>query len=214
MNLTVIFLLLIAALAVLGYVLPQQPPNVFAMSGENPLPPLPASPVSNVKGKPSSAIASTAAFGYKSDGSLTGAVITQNPSTWPGADAYDAICTAIALAEGYNQGPGTAPYDLNNPGDLSPGDEHGQPTCGAAQYHGGSNVIFFCTVEAGWTALRNKFQAIVAGESSVYAASDTWAQVAAKYAGNSAAWLNNVTNYLGVDVNSTPADYVNGPQAA
>jgi hypothetical protein len=146
---------------------------------------------------------------YKSDGSLTGSAITNDPNTWPGADAYDNICTAVALAEGYNQGAGTAPYDLNNPGDLSPGDENGQPMCGPAQFHGGSNIILFCTVEAGWTALRHKFVNIVTGGSSVYASTDTWAIVANKYAGNSAAWLANVTNYLGVSTDSTPVDYVN-----
>lgn len=150
---------------------------------------------------------------YKSDGSLTGAAITNDVRTWPGEDAYDGICTAIALAEGYNQGAGTAPYDLNNPGDLSPGDENGQATCGNAEFHGGSNVIFFCTIEAGWTALRDKFINIVNGNSGVYAATDSWAVVGSKYAGNSGAWVANVTNYLGVDPSTTPADYVNGATA-
>jgi len=167
-------------------------------------------PVSVNPAKP----ANTSGNYYRSDGSLTGSAITNDVNTWPGSDAYDAICTAIALAEGYNQGAGTAPYDLNNPGDLSPGDENGQPTCGPAQFHGGSNVIWFCTVENGWTALRDKFQNIVNGDSSVYADTDTWATVASKYAGNSAAWLNNVTNYLGVDPGTTPADYVNGATSA
>jgi hypothetical protein len=207
---TAIFLLIIAALAVLGFNMPT--PAGIAMTQQ---PQQPTGTVPNVPVKPvsSSGVAASTTFGYKSDGSLTGAPITNNPATWPGADNYDAICTAIALAEGYNQGAGVAPYDLNNPGDLSPGDENGQSTCGNAQYHGGSNVIFFCTVEAGWTALRNKFVNIVSGDSDVYAVTDTWAVVASKYAGNSAAWLANVTNYLGVGTDTTPADYVNGTNA-
>lgn len=152
---------------------------------------------------------------YVSDGSLTGMLITNAPATWPGAssDYPNAglwnICTAVALAEGYNQGVGTAPYDLNNPGDLSPGDELGQAVSGSPQTHGGSSIICFATVEGGFIALYTKFDRIVNGRSSVYAATDTWWQVAAKYAGNSAAWLANVTNYLGVDPSSTPADYAN-----
>jgi hypothetical protein len=148
-----------------------------------------------------------------SDGSLTGNYITADTSTWPGsqpaypnAAVWD-ICTAVALAEGYNDGSGTAPYDLNNPGDLSPGDEAGQATAGAPESHGGSNIIHFATCEGGFVALYTKFFNIASGNSKVYPASWTWAQVAAKYAGDSADWLNNVTNYLGVDPASTPAQY-------
>jgi len=206
---TIFFILAIIGLLAVGYATGGVVALTAATGGASGSGSLkPSVPAPSVKS--SATVQANVTFGYKSDGSLTGAAITQNSSTWPGNDAYDTICTAIALAEGYNQGSGVAPYDLNNPGDLSPGDENGQPTCGAAQYHGGSNVIFFCTVEAGWTALRTKFQNIVNGESSVYAATDSWATVAAKYAGNSGAWLTNVTNYLGVDPSTTPANYVNG----
>ena len=149
----------------------------------------------------------------KSDQSLTGAFITYDAGTWPGAsDVYpDAacwnICTAVAHAEGFDQGKGSAPYDLNNPGDLSPGDESGQATAGTPQIHDGSSIIVFATAEDGFIALYNKFNRIRNGQSSVYPASFTWAQVAAKYAGNSANWLSNVTSYLGVDPNSTPQQY-------
>lgn len=151
-----------------------------------------------------------------SDQSLTGSFITQDVNTWPGASpSYPNgqvwnICTAVALAEGFNLGPGTAPYDLNNPGDLSPGDESGQATSGLPQIHDGSAIVCFATCEGGFIALYTKFQNIANGASRVYPASYTWAQVAAKYAGNSAAWLNNVTSYLGVNASSTPASYVNG----
>jgi hypothetical protein len=148
-----------------------------------------------------------------SDQSLTGAPITNDPSTWPGAQpAYPNgsiwdIVTAVGLAEGYNDGEGTAPYDLNNPGDLSPGDESGQATAGPPQSHGGSSIIYFATCEGGFIALYEKFFNIASGNSKVYPSSWTWAQVAAKYAGDSADWLNNVTNYLGVSPSSTPAQY-------
>jgi hypothetical protein len=150
---------------------------------------------------------------FNSDGSLTGSPITNDPSTYPGAQpAYPLgavwdIVTAVALAEGFNQGNGTAPYDLNNPGDLSPGDEQGQATAGPPQAHGGSNIIFFATVEGGFIALYQKFFNIVTGNSTVYPKTLTWTQVAQKYAGNSAAWVANVTNYLGVAPSSTPAQY-------
>lgn len=146
---------------------------------------------------------------YNSDSSLTGSQITNDPSTWPGDDRIWNICAAVALAEGYNLGEGTAPYDLNNPGDLSPGDEDGQRTNGA-QPHGGSFVIVFQFAEGGWQALYHKFSRIVNGQSSAYPQSWTWSQVARRYAGNSDAWVRNVTGYLGVDPSSTPASYVNG----
>jgi hypothetical protein len=145
---------------------------------------------------------------YSSDMSVTGAVITNDQSTWPGGDPVWNICAAVALAEGYNLGAGCAPYDLNNPGDLSPGDESGQRTCGGPQTHDGSSIIMFCTSEGGWTALYNKFQNIINGNSSVYLSTWTWTQIAQKYAGNWQPWVNNVTSYLGVDPSSTPAQYV------
>ena len=150
---------------------------------------------------------------FYSDGSLTGSPITNDPATYPGASSLYPnaqiwnICTAVAIAEGFNAGSGTAPYDLNNPGDLSPGDEAGQATGGPPQSHGGSSIINFYSVENGFIALYTKFSNMVNGLSSVYPKTWTWAQVAEKYAGNSAAWLNNVTMYLGVEATSTPAQY-------
>ena len=142
-----------------------------------------------------------------SDGSLTGAAITNDSATWPGDDKVWNICAAIAIAEGYN-GAGNASFQLNNPGDLSPGDEHGEATSGAAQWHGGSYVIQFATAEGGWRALHTKIGNIIQGTSHVYGPFDTWTQIGAKWAGNSAAWTKNVTSYLGVDPNTTPTNYV------
>lgn len=147
---------------------------------------------------------------HASDKSLTGAEITERPDSWPGSDTdlIWNIVAAVALAEGYNGGPGVAPYDLNNPGDLSPGDEAGQEIGGAPQVHDGSAIICFALAEGGFQALYTKFSNIVNGRSHVYPASMTWAQVAAKFAGNAGTWLTNVTGYLGVTAQSTPAQYV------
>lgn len=190
---TIWFLIALAILAAVGFATGSTQVTSAAASGGG------ATPAS----QPSSGIY------YASDSSLTGAPITNDPNSWPGSDKVYNICAAVAIAEGYNQGVGTAPYDLNNPGDLSPGDEGGQATCAVAQQHGGSSIIVFCTAEAGWQALHLKFSDIVNGASSVYPASWTWQQVAQKYAGSWQNWLTNVTNYLGVDPTSTPADYVN-----
>jgi hypothetical protein len=163
---------------------------------------------------PQQTMNSTGVNMYKSDGSLTGSSITNDPSTWPGSDPIWNICAGVALAEGYNGGPGVAPYDLNNPGDLSPGDEAGQATCGGAQVHDGSAIILFCTAEGGWNALYTKFSNIVTGRSSTYSSTWSWSQVGAKYAANSAAWVTNVCNYLGVDPSTTPAAYVASQQSS
>jgi hypothetical protein len=141
---------------------------------------------------------------YNSDGSLTGAPITQDRSTWPSGDKIWDMAQAIAIAEGYNEGAGVVPFDLNNPGDLSDG--AGQF---GSQPHSGSNVTTFPSAETGWQWLYNKLQNIVTGQSSVYPASLNWQGVAQKWAGNSAVWASNVTSQLGVDSNSTPADYYN-----
>jgi hypothetical protein len=151
---------------------------------------------------------------HQSDGSITGSQITNDPSTWPGSDNTWNVCTAVALAEGFNLGNGTAPYDLNNPGDLSPGDENGEATAGPAQQHGGSAIIYFSVCEGGFRALYAKFNRIANGQSSAYPITYTWTQVASVYAGNASAWLTNVTSYLGVDPNSTPAQYIYGTSAS
>jgi hypothetical protein len=165
---------------------PQVTPNTAAAATSTPPPAMPSTPGST---------------SHNSDHSLTGAEITNDPSTWPTGDCNWNIAHAIAMAEGYNVGTGTAPYDLNNPGDISDyASEYG------SQYHGGSNITTFPTAEAGWTALHGKVAAMVNGTSTVYS-NKTWAQVAQTYAGNSSAWLNNVTKQLGVDPNSYPKDY-------
>ncbi len=143
-----------------------------------------------------------------SGGNFLMPAITQEPETWPAGDRIWDICRAVALAEGYNLGPGHAPFDLNNPGDLSPGDEAGFATAGPSQFHGGSQVIHFATAHDGWQALYQKFSNIASGRSSVYSAEMSWEQIAALYAGDSANWVRNVTETLGVDPGASLSDYV------
>lgn len=145
---------------------------------------------------------------YRSDGSLTGATITEEEGTWPGSDRIWEICAAIARAEGFNRGAGYVPYDLNNPGDIS----DGAKTYGS-QPHSGSNVTTFPTAEIGWQWLYDKIERMVTGKSSTYPANTPWSGIAVTWAGNSAPWLANVIDYLGVSSDSTPADYVNGVSA-
>ncbi len=130
--------------------------------------------------------------------------ITNDPSTWPARDRIWDICRAIARAEGADRA-GTNPDRLNNPGDLSDdADRYG------FEDHSGSRVTVFPDKMTGWAALYDKIARIVNGGSSVYPASWTWTQVAQTWAGNWKPWLRTVTAELGVDANSTPADYVNG----
>jgi hypothetical protein len=150
-----------------------------------------------------SAETNTGASMYKSDGSITGSPITSDQGTWPSGDQLWQIAQAIALAEGYNRGSGYVPYDLNNPGDIS----DGAATYGS-QPHSGSNVTTFPTAEIGWQWLYNKLNTISTGGSSVYQPTMTWQQIAALWAGDSGAWVNNVTSNLGVDPTSAFEDYL------
>jgi hypothetical protein len=133
-------------------------------------------------------------------------MITNNPSTWPAGDKVWDVCRAIAFAEGANV-LGDAPDRLNNPGDLSRGDEHGQPVIGYVTLPDREVAIQFASKEAGWQALYLKISNIVAGRSTTYSPDMTWRQIAQKYAGNSSAWVNNVANALGVSPDSRFSDF-------
>lgn len=115
------------------------------------------------------------------------------------------VAFAIAHAEGFGP-PDHAATLLNNPGDLSPGDEHGFAVAGPAEYHGGSYIIHFATPADGWNALYTKLANIANGESEVYSPDMTWKQFAQRYAGDSATWARNVTQYLGVTIDSRVGD--------
>jgi hypothetical protein len=136
-------------------------------------------------------------------------MITNSPATWPLGDRVWDVCRAIALAEGANV-PGDAPDRFNNPGDLSRGDEHGQTVIGYVNLPDGELLINFATKEGGWAALYSKISNIATGRSSTYSPDMTWRQIAAKYAGNSSAWVNNVANALGVSPDSRFGDFFLG----
>jgi len=121
--------------------------------------------------------------------------ISTDRNSWPTGDKIWDICRAIAVAEGYNTN--GAAFQLNNPGDLSPGDEYGQPTGGVAEWHGGSYIIHFASAFGGWNALYTKVSNIIFGKSKVYGQNWTISQIAEKWAGNSTAWANNVAKELG-----------------
>jgi len=133
-------------------------------------------------------------------------MITNNPASWPGGDKVWDVCRAIAIAEGANV-LGSVADRLNNPGDLSRGDEHGQPVIGYVTLPDGEVAIQFASKEAGWQALYLKISNIVTGRSSTYSPDMSWRQIAAKYAGNSSAWVNNVANALGVSPDSRFGDF-------
>lgn len=132
----------------------------------------------------------------------------QTPDEWPTGDRIWDVCRAIAHAEGYDV-QGAAPQVLNNPGDLSPGDENGFATAGPAEYHGGSYLIHFATPDDGWGALYAKFKNILASNSRVYAPDMSWQQIGTKYAADPN-WGLHVAAALGVSPLSTLNDYVGG----
>jgi hypothetical protein len=129
--------------------------------------------------------------------------ITSDPSTWPSGDRIFLVCHAIAYAEGANVA-GSNPDRLNNPGDIS--DYYN--TYGG-EVHSGSNVTEFPNKATGWNILHRKIQNIANGASSSYSATDSWNVIAQKWAGDWQNWVNIVSQNLGVDPNSTLADYLN-----
>lgn len=130
----------------------------------------------------------------------------QTPDQWPTGDRIWDVCRAIAHAEGFDV-QGAAPQLLNNPGDLSPGDEGGFATAGPAEYHGGSYVIHFASTDDGWGALYAKFQNILESNSRVYQPDMSWQQIGAKYASDPN-WGAHVAAALGVSPLSTLNQYV------
>jgi hypothetical protein len=136
--------------------------------------------------------------------------ISNDPSTWPSGDQVWTVCQAIASAEGANVA-GSVPDRTNNPGDLSKGDEHGQPVSGyTVNSADGENLIVFASKDAGWAALYAKIANIAAGNSSVYSPLMTWTQIAQKYAGNWQAWVANVTGFLEVSPSDVFINYFTG----
>ena len=146
---------------------------------------------------------------FQEGGGMTVGTITEDPATWPAGDRLWDVCRAVARAEGYDQA-GSAPYRLNTPGDLSPGDEGGYAVAGPAEFHGGSYVIHFASAADGWNALRHKFNNIASGHSSVYGSDWSIEQIAATYAGDAVSWGRNVAAFLNVDVTATLDEILRG----
>jgi len=129
--------------------------------------------------------------------------ISADPNTWPSGDPIWNIARAIAMAEGANV-PGSNPDRLNNPGDISDGVQ----TFGA-EFHSGSHVTHFPDKQTGWQWLYNKIQNAASGASSVFGPTMTWFQFGQHYAPpNWQVWASNVAAALGVDPNSTLAEYL------
>ena len=138
--------------------------------------------------------------------------ITHDPATWPTGDKVWNVARAIAMAEGANV-EGDAPDRLNNPGDLSRGDEHGQSVVEYVTLSDGENAIHFLSKAGGWMALYKKIANIRDGNSHVYKPWMTWEQMAKSYAGNSAAWAANVARELGVNTTDKFGAYFGLPEA-
>jgi len=119
--------------------------------------------------------------------------------------SIQAIAQAIASAEGFGPA-GAIPTKANNPGDLCVGDIG----YGTITSSGGEKITVFQNAPAGWQALYNQIALWINGGSRNINTSMTWAQIGAKYAGPSTPWAANVAAQLGVDVNSTLGDYING----
>lgn len=130
--------------------------------------------------------------------------ITNDPNTWPSGNRIWDVCRAIAFAEGYDRGIGTAPYDLNNPGDISDG-----KNLYGYEHHSGSDITHFPTASIGWQWLYIKISNIVNGKSSSYGKDWTIVQIAHTWAGNWQNWAANVANRLGVSISTKLSDYVN-----
>jgi hypothetical protein len=114
-----------------------------------------------------------------------------------------AIAQAIAAAEGYGPA-GNIPTKANNPGDLCMGDQ-GQ---GVITSSGGEKITVYSSAQAGWNALYNQINLWINGGSRYYNVNMTWVQIGATWAGPGTPWAANVAAALGVDPNSTLAQYL------
>ena len=126
----------------------------------------------------------------------------EDKSTWPKGDRIWAICSAIAIAEGYGK-KDSIPTKFCNPGDISDG-------CNIFPFeiHSGSKVVKFPSHEEGWTRLYNKILNASKGLSHVYLPSMTWRAFARMYAGNWEVWLKNVCHELNVDYDDIWTNYL------
>lgn len=115
-----------------------------------------------------------------------------------GNDFTTALANAIATAE-------NSPASSNNPGSLGAGDVASENIVGRLNSAG---VVLIDTIENGWTALRNKLDNILSGNSNVYSPDMTISQFAQVYTGgdNADGWASTVANKLGVTTDTTLED--------
>lgn len=106
----------------------------------------------------------------------------------------NALATAIGKAEGFGI-PGAIPTIRDNPGDI---EERGV-------------VKTFENIAAGESALYAQIKKIVDGTSKYYNLSMSWYDFAATWTGrdNWTSWAETVASQLGVNPNSTLAEYFN-----
>lgn len=122
----------------------------------------------------------------------------QNPS-----GAIIAIAQAIAKKEGFGVNPTNGPTRNNNPGDIS----DGANTFGYDPLITDSKVTTFPDANTGWQWLYGKLTNIANGVSRVYSPDMTWIQFGHKWASDPS-WGFVVAEFLGVDPNSTFADFI------
>lgn len=119
-------------------------------------------------------------------------------------DPISNIAQAIAKQEGFGIA-GAAPTRNHNPGDIS----DGASTYGYDKRVTSSKVTSFPDDATGWQWLYNKLANIASGQSAVYSSGMTWLQIGSHWAADPN-WGYGVASNLGVDPNSTFADYVAG----
>jgi hypothetical protein len=132
-------------------------------------------------------------------------------ATWPAGDRIWNICRAIAKAEGYgtrrSDGEPTAPTRNCNPGDIS----DYASVYGSDPLVTDSRVTKFPDQRTGWNALYQKITNVASGASQVYNRNWSWRSFAAKWQTKpDNTWATHVADYLGVSVDSTVIQYLQG----
>lgn len=113
---------------------------------------------------------------------------------------------AIAKAEGFGT-KGTVPTRFHNPGDIKARRPHQYPgQCGLSP-HG---YAVFCSDRAGWQALYDQIEKILAGDSARYNINMTFFEMGKTYAGASI-WAKNVSKNLGVTVKTALWEFFEVP---
>ena len=123
-------------------------------------------------------------------------------------DKVEQFAHAIARTEGYYVH-GSIPNRCNNPGDLKVMSKGGK-------YPGQTGVckaghVRFRNGAAGFAALYNEIDKILAGESKFYTPEMTLLQMGKFYAQNSRLWAKNLARNLGVSPSTTLEEYFEIP---